>query len=280
MKKYAVILAAVILAGTSGCGEKASLPEAYTELPDTIKTDDVAIEPNEPAYKCTVSCYKNNILDSEKVYYYDSHDNKVIYAETYGDYEYRYKYDTDGNILEQAEYNYKGGLEKTTRNTYNADGLLIKSVMYKVKNKEPDVLEKHWYSESKYDDMGSLIRQIIVTSEGTVLTDNYKYEYDVDGNAVKKTYDAGTADYIYEYTYDSSGNMLTSSENHKFLFKTEQCDSTVYEYDSCGNLIKEKSSFSDGSADIVITYEYDTQNRQIRKVVGSSETVYEYEDVE
>jgi hypothetical protein len=73
--------------------------------------------------------------------------------------------------------------------------------------------------------------------------------------------------------------MIT--ETHKRYSKKEILSesSRNCEYDSRGNLIREESSFSDGRADKVITYEYDAQNRKIREVEGSSETLYEYEDI-
>lgn len=273
-KLCSAVLSAVILLSLAGCGEM-PLPEGYKELPATIKAEDVVLDKNEPAYKRTEYYYKNDKLESTSVSYYDAYDNRIISDQDSGKNEYRYKYDENGNILEQASYTSDGTPFELTRNTYNADGLVQSAAKYIVSSENSKELEIWRYYENEYDDKGSLVRKVTVRSNGTVFKDDYKYEYDENGNAVKETNDLF---YVYYYTYDSRGNMLSKNKKYETLFKTKDKAAYLYEYDSNDNLIRKESHSETG--DSVETYEYDDMGRLTHRTTGSTECICEYEELD
>jgi len=112
----------------------------------------------------------------------------------------------------------------------------------------------------KYDLVGRLIE---VKKNGTVTA---TYEYDSNGNRLKKiavggtetgTYDAQDRMLTYggaSYTYNANGDLAT---------KTDSAGTTTYEYDALGNL--RKVTMPSGT---VISYVIDGANRRVAKRVG------------
>lgn len=288
MKKYCILLAASLLLSLSGC--KKEMPKNFAAMPDVLSDDELNIAENEPSYKCIESHYMNGKLEEKKERLYDEHDHMISSDEFNVDTgetipamhgKHVNEYDVDGNWVKGIWY---GPDEKTVYtvfiNTYDENGNQTSITVYYDYDGQP---QKHSYYEMKYDEHGNETEWFEVKANNSIGTVcKYSYEYDDKGNITKKTEDKSSSKYEteeYTYTYDDNGNMLT--ENRKRYSKKETLfeSSRKCDYDSRGNLIREESSFSDGRADKVISYEYDAQNRKIRETDGYSETVYEYETV-
>ena len=296
MKKFSILLAAALLISLWGykllslSGSKKEMPERFAAMPDVLSDDELNIADNEPSYKCIESHYKNGELEEKKERLYDEHDHIIsdynldivsgepkpnLYGKCVDE------YDSDGNWVKGIWYYSDDKTVYTVFiNTYDENGNNTSITVYYNYNGHP---QKHLYYEMKYDEHGNETEWFEAKADNGIYgVCKYSYEYDDKGNIAKKTKDKSSSKYEteeYTYTYDDNGNMLT--ENRKRYSKKETLfeSSRKCDYDSRGNLIREESSFSDGRADKVISYEYDAQNRKIRETDGYSETVYEYEDL-
>ena len=295
MKKFSILLAAALLIPLWGykllslSGSKKEMPERFAAMPDVLSDDELNIAENEPSYKCIESHYNNGELEEKYERLYDSHDRIISYDKFNVDTgeinplwhgKHVNEYDLDGNWVKGIWYNSdEKTISRVFINTYNENGNQTSIAVYYNNDGQP---EKHLYYEMKYDEHGNETEWFEAKADngiGTVC--KYSYEYDDKGNIAKKTVNYSSSKgetEEYTYTYDDDGNMLT--ENRKKYSKKETLfeSSRKCDYDSRGNLIREESSFSDGRADKVISYEYDAQNRKIRETDGYSENVYEYED--
>ena len=295
MKKFSILLAAALLIPLLGykllslSGSKKEMPERFAAMPDVLSDDELNIAENEPSYKCIESHYENGELEEKKEKLYDEHDHiisdynlDIVSGEPkpamYG--KYVHEYDSDDNLVKSIwYYSDDKTVDRVFINTYDENGNRTSITVYYNYDGHP---QKHLYFEMKYDEHGNETEWIRAKADnGIDEVCKYSYEFDDKGNITKKIEDDSSSKHKteeYTYTYDDDGNMLT--ENRKRYSKKE----TIFEisrkcdYDSRGNLIREESSFSDGRADKVISYEYDAQNRKIRETDGYSETVYEYED--
>ncbi|EWM52743.1 hypothetical protein [Ruminococcus flavefaciens] len=288
MKKYCILLAASLLLSLSGC--KKEMPKNFAAMPDVLSDDELNIAENEPSYKCIESHYMNGKLEEKKERLYDEHDHMISSDEFNVDTgetipamhgKHVNEYDVDGNWVKGIWY---GPDEKTVDrvfiNTYDENGNRTSIAVYYNYDGQP---KKYLYYEMKYDGHGNETEWIKAKADNGIHgVCKYSYEFDDKGNITKKTEDDSSSKHEteeYTYTYDDDGNMLT--ENRRRYSKKETLfeSSRKCDYDSRGNLIREESSFSDGRADKVISYEYDAHNRKIRETDGYSETLYEYETV-
>lgn len=296
MKKFSILLAAALLLPLSGCnfpslsGSKKEIPENFLAMPDILSDDELNIAENEPSYKCIESHYKNGELEEKKERLYDEHDyiiskdnldivsgepKPAMYGKSVNE------YDSDGNLVKSIwYYSDEKTVDRVFINTYDENGNNTSITVY---YNDDGQIKKHLYFEMKYDEHGNETEWFEVKANNSIGTVcKYSYEFDDKGNITRKTTDYSSSKHEtdeYTYTYDDAGNMLT--ETHKRYSKKEILSesSRKCDYDSRGNLIREESSFSDGRADKVISYEYDAQDRKIRETDGYSETVYEYEDL-
>ena len=288
MKKISILLAAALLLSLSGC--KKEMPENFTAMPDVLSDDDLYHVENEPSYKCVESHYENGKLKEKYEKLYDEHDH--IISEDELDIEsgepkpamhgkHDYEYDLNGNFVKSIWYSSdEKTVDRVFINTYDENGNRTSITVYYNYDGE---IKKHLYFEMKYDEHGNETEWFEVKADngiGTVC--KYSYKYDDKGNITKKTEDNSSSKgkiSEYTYTYDDDGNMLTETLKRYSKKETLSESSRKYEYDSRGNLIREETISDNGSTVNVITYEYDAQNRKIREVKGSSETLYEYEEI-
>ena len=90
----------------------------------------------------------------------------------------------------------------------------------------------------------------------------YEYEYDSEGNMIKETIVSDGNERCTEYEYNEDGNLIKSSDYEDEYYKE-------YEYDSNGNLVEERTY--DGEYEYLNVYEYDSHNNMIKA------TEYEYD---
>ncbi|MBE6783554.1 MAG: hypothetical protein E7536_06035 [Ruminococcaceae bacterium] len=90
----------------------------------------------------------------------------------------------------------------------------------------------------------------------------YEYEYDSEGNMIKETIVSDEYESCTEYEYDENGNVKKSSDYENEYF-------VEYEYDSNGNLVEER--IYDCEYEYLNVYEYDSYNNITKS------TEYEYD---
>ncbi len=167
----------------------------------------------------------NNEVNWVDTYTYDSKDNRIKTVGTNGEgvvvQTETYAYNSDGKL---TKYTLEGdGFRNTETNTYDKNGYLIKNVLEYGGNTGP--------------------REVHTTV----------YTNDADGNHIKANYSEKYADgsgysVVYTYTYDKGNKMLTESRGYY---------TTYYTYDKYGNLISEKTVFTDsGTGYTLANYGY------------------------
>ena len=180
---------------------------------------------------------KNNVIKSatttwengnEHYEEFDKHGN-VIYAEDGStEYEYEYKYDKKGNILEEISY-IDGEESYTTVYEYDKEG----NVTYYEYN---DADDEDWsYAriyEYKYDKKGNIIKEVCVDAD----TDEELYtetsKYDSKGNLVSSEYDDQNTVTFYEYEYNKKGKITYIGAYDEDDNEVYACE---YKYDKNGN---------------------------------------------
>ena len=147
-----------------------------------------------------------------------------------------YKYDENGNLVEELTYSPDGKeLRVTVLNTYDSNGNLI------------EVIDKGKYSNS---------------------TTHILYKYDAQGNMIEKlrTDDSDYQDWWRTLKkFDSFGNEI---ENIEYKAEDTEYSRTLYIYDKYSNLIETKYSYPDGRATNYtrsITYDSNGNPTQIDK---------------
>jgi len=195
-------------------------------------------------------------------------------------------YDRNGN---QINVETSGG--NLIRSEYNRDNYMIGEYVYQT----DDVIQKTTYKfdyagrvthKTKYADSKDLYGYPSAVSNEIMLTETF--EYDKNGNLIKKTDSTGYSTY---YTYDELDRLITTSKTVKnendfptkvVVTKTydvlgyiaseidEIGTTTTYRYDKFGNLIQERVQLkkADGSLDheIVSSYQYDRNRNLVAKV--------------
>ena len=111
--------------------------------------------------------------------------------------------------------------------------------------------------EYDYDSDKNVVGIVAKNSEGVEIL-KHSYEYDNNGNQVKKEENGKVTQYIYD-----SLNRLS-----KVVYPDVE---ELFSYDYAGNRIYRKK----GSLET--TYSYDTRNRLIEKIEGSEQTRYSYD---
>ena len=213
------------------------------------------------------------ILQYKYMYEYDEAGNQV--RETHFDDNKRIgyreqSYDEFGNCVEMRYYDASGTINGFTQYEYNAAGNITKSEYYS--GDELSIAEVY-----EYDEFGNeTMRTVNSYSEGEVYSRRYMlYEYDVFGNQIKLTFfNEDTLEYIWEYTYDSSKNLV--------LETSYDAEGNViwwhgYDYDEAGNLLEEIS------LSIRVEYSYDEFGNKVKEIVYDasgdfiSQTEWSYE---
>lgn len=115
-------------------------------------------------------------------------------------------------------------------------------------------------------------------SPGTIYTKTY--EYDSTGKLIDEVEiheNDGTIYTSSDFTYDENGNVISKSVNSSDNFNNHYTDYYKYSYDENGNCISE--TMDDTVSSGTTTYEYDSKNNLIKKVISSpdsSDEIYTY----
>ena len=155
-------------------------------------------------------------------------------------------YDAKGNLIKSVETDSEGVARLTETYTYDSNGNPTKYT-----SDSDGYLSTETYT---YDKNGYLIKMVEEYGIGTSSkeVDTTVYTNDADGNCIKRTYSEKYTDgsgftSIFTYTYDKGNKMLTESTDYF---------TTYFTYDKYGNLISEKTVFTDFGEESTTYYEY------------------------
>lgn len=164
----------------------------------------------------------------------------------------------------------------STNTAHNKDGS-VKSTYYTVFDDHDNMIaiinERKYYYAYEYDKDGNIVKKYeSVTNSVT------EYEYNDDGLVTKRRYtnsDGGTLDEIYEY--DEHGSLIKTT-HYTAALDTTTVNETKPEYDAQGRLVRKTDYYSDGSVFSVDEYEYNDKGEVVRETGSSSgaKTVTEY----
>lgn len=164
----------------------------------------------------------------------------------------------------------------SSNTAHNKDGSVM-STYYTVFDDHGNMIaiidERKNYYAYEYDKDGNIVKKYeSVTNSVT------EYEYNDDGLVTKMRYtnsDGGTLDEVYEY--DEHGTVIKTTHYVAALDDTT-VNETKPEYDAQGRLVRKTDHFSDGSVFSVEEYEYNDKGEVIRETCSSSsaKTVSEY----
>lgn len=157
-----------------------------------------------------------------------------------------YAYDSKGNMTKSVETDGEGVVALTETYAYDSNGNLTKYTL-----KDDSAVNTETYT---YDKNGYLIKNVLEYGGNTGPREVHTtvYTNDADGNCIKETYSEKYADgsgysVVYTYTYDKGNKKLTETSNYY---------TTYYTYDKYGNLISEKTVFTDFGEENTTYYEY------------------------
>ncbi len=192
--------------------------------------------------------------------FYDSNDKLI--QDPFGISKYVFKYDSMGNQIEESHYNSDGsltessiGFSKIVRK-YNSSG---KEVEWTIFDNNGVLNEK---GVSKYDSKGNKVELSLHDSIGNLKVGLLgfsvsKYEYDSNDNLIVESY------------FDSEGNRMEKSLGiHRTTYKYGLNNTQIEErrYDSEGNLTDRVSGISE------IVTEYDSNNNMVKWSAFDNET--------
>ena len=173
------------------------------------------------------------------------------------------KYDKNGNVTEQNDYNLDGSLRSKETYKYDENGNETEKNYY---NSDGSLKRKY---TSKYDEKGYKIeRYQYPYSDGRIAGHTTIYKYDKNGNEIECDncgFDGTAVDYKKTHKYDEKGNKIESKgilDDGSLHFKRS------FEYDENGNETERNSYNSDGSLDYKYTskYEFDKQGNWIKRI--------------
>ncbi len=175
---------------------------------------------------------------------------------------YLYKYDSQGNMIEETSYNSYGSLDRKWLTKYDYQGNEIEVVWY-----NPDGLPIGRHA-CKYDSQGNEIEEVWYEPDGS-LSSKTIYKYDSQGNKVEKIeYDTDGSWKKTLYKYDSQGNKIEQDYYNSdgwFLSKVSP------KYDSQGNLIEVAEYKRDGALASKVSFKYDSHSNVVKAIVYEGE---------
>lgn len=210
------------------------------------------------------TCYYDSTgnLDSKWIYKYDENGNNIE------EYSYEYKNpskkdqnDSDFTNIDEEGRHYKGGLAEKRTPTYDANGRIVEWTIYE---SDKRLKKKHLTKETiKYDKKGNVVEH----KSNERLGDRHTFKYDDHGNMIEKSFESGgklRRQYIYKF--DNKGN-LTIEKEYIYFQKDKEESEKFYKYDKKGKMIESNEFFSSGGYPLIKTYKYDENGNLIEVCV-------------
>ncbi len=175
-----------------------------------------------------------------------------------------YKYDHNGNKIEDIYYNRNGNLSSKVISKYDNNGYEIEAARYSSSG------QLEWKLIYQYDNKGNKILQ--KSFKNDTLMDKWTFTYNKKGNLIesKRYNDEITINGIYSYKYDDRENLI--EESWRSGYDGEVIYKYTFEYDK-KNLNTELRSY-DKKDNIIYThnYTYDEQGNLIHTHIYNNET--------
>ncbi|MEO8513046.1 MAG: hypothetical protein ABI543_05780 [Ignavibacteria bacterium] len=210
-------------------------------------------------------------IRSKSAYVYVRINNKLIEPKS-KNYAESCLFDSNGNKSEDY-YSFFDGKTYKMNYFYNKNGSLSQVVRSILNGKEVDVTNYY------YDDNNNLIKES--ASSGDKMFKNITtYEYDVNNILIKKI-SHGDHEIIYQYEYDSFGNLINTIENNWFEKTHNYSSKLTYNADS---MVTECRNFSDGILQSTFTYKYINkiniieQNIHWEEMHKDQKSIYKYDE--
>lgn len=179
-------------------------------------------------------------------------------------YDYQKKYDIEGYMIENKEFNSDGSLKSKIIYKYDDMGKLIEG---NENNSDGSFLKCYI---NIYNDKGVIIETNYYNTIGNIET-KYTYKYDKRGNKIETNeYNSdGNIETKYIYKYDDKGNKVEENKyNSDGILKTKY----IFKYDNKGYLLEKNTFYSEGLETIT---KYDYQFDDIRNKIISKNYLYE-----
>ena len=208
---------------------------------------------------------KGNVIANNYIKDNDSISNKNSWV---------YKYDANGNMIQEKRFDEKGNLTFMKIIFYNEKGRCMKENFYTTDSTfdggytfnddengniiEWNKLDSNGTSTGretyKFDNLNNEIEWCKYNSKN-VLHDRNSYKYDSNGNKIEE-WDStfyGSLTSVFTYKFDINGNKV---EKNHFLSNGNTSGKETYDYDSKGNLIQHNFFNKDGSLRYNTSYNY------------------------
>lgn len=151
-----------------------------------------------------------------------------------------YKYNDNGNVIEECIYTDNGKFESKSRYNYDINGKIIEKCNYEARNTLKDVVK------FKCDDKGNVIEESFdnVKGKGRKIA----YRYNGNGDLVERIDygDVGTLIFRTIFLYDESGNIR---EENRYDFYERCVSRSQYIHNNNGNIVMEYI-YADNGKDI------------------------------
>ncbi|MCX7749287.1 MAG: DUF6531 domain-containing protein, partial [Clostridia bacterium] len=173
-----------------------------------------------------------------------------------------YSYDRNGNVIELKDLtgkrtNYKYDAQGRMREVWD-DGKLAAEYAYKPDSSLAGIRYGNGIMVEYCHDPDRNIAGIVAKNSEGVEILKHRYEYDNNGNQIKKEENGSVTQYIYDSLNRLSKAVYPDVEE-------------LFSYDFAGNrILKRKGSME-------VNYSYDARNRLVEKIEGSEQTRYSYD---
>jgi len=194
-----------------------------------------------------VKVRNENIIKGRKIDGFNEPDD-IFFSDSY---RIHFKFDENGNKIEENNFNSKGKLHNKRIYKYNEKGNLFESSSLFNENETT----KQIYH---YNTKGKLTKINYYRNEEFFVADNY--QYDDKGNLIKYSswvIDPPKLQWQTNYTYNQEGNVIKTDDDNWV---------TTYEYDDKGNKIVEKQINKHDNGVIKSIYRYDEDENVIEKI--------------
>ena len=176
----------------------------------------------------------------ERFFFYDNQGNlikeKMVFRKTNV---YYYKYDKNGNRIEENYFEPEGKLKWRSYFKYDSNGNKIERISYDSNGK----FKHNRYF--RYDALGNMIENCLIDKNG-YLTENSIWNYDRYGNLLERKHLKNNREWFYDFDINKSKHKVDGEFSYK----------VIYEYFESINTIKIKAYYGDGSLSEIEIKEY------------------------
>ena len=188
----------------------------------------------------------------------------IQYLEFAQSYSVSREYDGNGVLVGDVRDGFNAELGRNTEtrqfDTYG-NAIRVESRLEQYASSEPLQISVFAY-QYEYDGDGNVIRKVSDTDNNGKADEIASYQYDADGNVTREAFDAdanGNPDLIKKYAYDALGNLTRFELDHNADGTADEIESWPYryEYDNQKNLVRRLlDQNGDGRPNETVSYTY------------------------